>query len=679
MPCTVIVTLHAPTEKIRSQSIVIERISLAEPTRSLFPVVDEKGLSPHFRTSNQPLWTNQHGTIPASIDLTSGNVVYIDVTIRAHPWIHLLVAKISGAPNFFSGNVDIEGNRDSSSIVNTEGIDLATYRCSMKFPVPNTHATISPWGFAKEISWWIVFPMNKGKVTFSARVNPSATVIELYAVSPWLHPSLVKEGIPLQLLRFALLQILDLPQFPTDFAAYITGRVYKDTGFIYDTFHGSPSYMNNDGQFNLHMWLRDFAILHNGMSDAAKYCDYKKFPPTVNCYDQAGILAFCIGLGFPDEKSSKQLFRAYMVPYGFITPTHLVGWPDFETNNPFFRGQKRAASLPPDDENRDPFGNHMFLLYRNKALDACAGPHRGDETLADYIKNAIDLRHKSRTYDSSHDFIVRPDGCAGDVRVRPVLALHDKMDTTIDPIGHVRRIYGQFLIRKTTEANTNHFYIPLDELPDYLQSHLPSPTFTQASGIFKDISKTDYVIVPDPNGVRYGGFLTYSMNYTFNGDGYPVDIDWHVCLSTGAALQVLAQVTSNSTSLTRFKEVLVNGQSFYCTPRSEDRFAMTAFSYGPHTVVLDSHIGTDGLIPIAQSVLAFIKSNEGKDTTNDAFLKQNDDPEKMIPNTSVILKQGEVYTWTTKVRLYFVAHTLLVRPLTGMTISLISGHRFHEV
>ena len=37
---------------------------------------------------------------------------------------------------------------------------------------------------------------------------------------------------------------------------------------------------------------------------------------------------------------------------------------------------------------------------------------------------------------------------------------------------------------------------------------------------------------------------------------------------------------------------------------------MTALSYGPHTVVLDSYIGSDVLIPITQNVLAFIKSNE---------------------------------------------------------------------
>lgn len=83
----------------------------------------------------------------------------------------------------------------------------------------------------------------------------NSTPIELYGVSPWLHPSLVREGVPVQLLRFALLPILDLPLFPSDFVDYITCRVHKDTGFIYDTYNGSSSYMDGNNCFNLHMWL----------------------------------------------------------------------------------------------------------------------------------------------------------------------------------------------------------------------------------------------------------------------------------------------------------------------------------------------------------------------------------------------------------------------------------------
>lgn len=656
--------LRLPKDKGTAQRINIERISLAEPSSSPFPVINEMGLSPHFRTSNQLLWSATSGTTPASVSLTSGKIAHLDVAIRAHPWAHLLMEEVRGECKFGNNTVVLQGK--AFPAVKAEGIDLVTYRISMELPVPDIYASISPWGLSKDITWKMTVALTR---TGGTVLKPQPTPIELYAVSPWLHPSLVREGIPVQLLRFALLPILDLPQFPTDFVDYITTRIHKDTGFIYDTYHGSASYMNSDGHFNLHLWLRDYNILHVGASEIAKYHDYKQFPPTVNCYDQAGILAICVGLGFPDELSSKQLFRAFMDPYGYIQSTHLVGWPDYETNSPFFNAQKYAASIEPaDNESRTHFGNHMFVLYRNKVLDACAGPHRGNETLPEYIKNAIDLHHNAKTYHNKN-LILRPDGSTGDVKIRSVLADH-----AMDPIQRVTHIYQHFLIGKTAEADKKHFYIPLDKLTDYLEAHLPSSAFTSASGAFKTMSNMDSAIVPESNGVRYGGLLTYSMSYVFNGRAYPVDIDWHVCLSSKDALKTLARVSSNSTAHTNgFKEQVFNGQSFYSTPRSEDLLARTIFSYGPHAIVLDSPIGTSGLIPIAQSVLVFIKSNEGNDTTNSAFLSQEEDLDK-APHEFLKLKQGEVFTWETKVLLSLRLDKLLFKSLTVVAAS---GSQFY--
>lgn len=334
-----------------------------------------------------------------------------------------------------------------------------------------------------------------------------------------------------------------------------------------------------------------------------------------------------------------------MAPYGYILPTHLVGWPDDLTNSPFFGGQKGAAMITPaKNGKRAHFGNHMFVLYREKVLDACAGPHGGHETLQEYLKNSIDYQnHNAETYDRQKNLVFRPDGYAGDVKIQPVLSLHDPMN----PIKRVGQIYHYFLIGKTALEDKTHFYIPLDELAEYLKSHLPSTAFTNASGALKEISNIDSAITPESNGVRYGGFLTFSMNYVFKGVAYPVDIDWHVCLTSTEALNVLGRVSNNSTAFTYgFKEEKIDGQSFFSTPQSEDGLARTVFAYGPHAVVLDSPIGTSGLIPIAQTVLAYMKSNERKDTSN-AFLEQNNDPRE--PKYFVRLNQGEIYTWITEV------------------------------
>ena len=102
-----------------------------------------------------------------------------------------------------------------------------------------------------------------------------------------------------------------------------------------------------------------------------------------------------------------------MQPYGYIKNTQLVGWG--ECDNPFFAGdQSEQIFKPRQGAQREPFKNHAFISVGPKpsnypstspsgdsaenqnvddlrrTLDACAGPHTGSETRAEYEDKAID-------------------------------------------------------------------------------------------------------------------------------------------------------------------------------------------------------------------------------------------------------------------------------------------------
>jgi hypothetical protein len=106
----------------------------------------------------------------------------------------------------------------------------------------------------------------------------------------------------------------------------------------------------------------------------------------VNCYDQAAALQALTGvLGI-------KAIWILAEPYGFIKTSKLVGVG--ACNNPFYDLKKGPGPITASDHpDRQPFGNHAFVQLFNKLggiLDSCAGPHKGNETIVQYIANTVD-------------------------------------------------------------------------------------------------------------------------------------------------------------------------------------------------------------------------------------------------------------------------------------------------
>jgi hypothetical protein len=78
----------------------------------------------------------------------------------------------------------------------------------------------------------------------------------------------------------------------------------------------------------------------------------------------------------------------FLRPFGFIQGTNLIGVG--LCNNPFFEANQSDRFTQPHDPKRTHFGNHAFCRLGSQGLDACAGPHTGTETEAEYVKASID-------------------------------------------------------------------------------------------------------------------------------------------------------------------------------------------------------------------------------------------------------------------------------------------------
>lgn len=155
---------------------------------------------------------------------------------------------------------------------------------------------------------------------------------------------------------------------PAEVVKMITQYCFSGHGLKYDTSFGAPGFGSGGYGGSMELW---------------NYIDPNKLKinKIVNCYDQAAgvqVLAGAMGI---------VVTWIFMQPFGYIKQTTLVG--GTVCNNPFFTGAMNPALVARDDPARTDFVNHAFVEL-GKIFDACAGPHLGTESRAEYVANSID-------------------------------------------------------------------------------------------------------------------------------------------------------------------------------------------------------------------------------------------------------------------------------------------------
>jgi hypothetical protein len=172
-----------------------------------------------------------------------------------------------------------------------------------------------------------------------------------------------KRGVWVEVLR-----LLDVECFGLKNQGWIIQRIinycHSGTGLRYDSYLSASYYglIGSGGAFNLNAYL-------------------VKTYPFCNCFDQAGALQTLLGaMGI-------EVIWVFMDPYGYLRETNLVG--RGRCNNPIFLGRQLPELYPVNLPDRSGFGSHAFCIWEKEkfeiVLDACAGPHFGDNVKKSFI------------------------------------------------------------------------------------------------------------------------------------------------------------------------------------------------------------------------------------------------------------------------------------------------------
>lgn len=323
--------------------------------------------------ANRAVNATDAGEFPAAFPLDDPESSGLDVTVwfpdgdtQGDYTLTLLYHKNTV---LFSGNAqpaDQEGNNKK----NTRSFTLA--------------AQYRPQGYAKvrgrDLSWRLVG--GKTGETLQQPTHP----FELY----WLYQDsgdLFQRGVPVEMLRdfTCHLEGEGLPDqdtggsppghSPEKVMAEVVKWVFNRVPPRYDILHGSPHFARVCGRLEFSLSLAEYL---SAPDDPGQLC---------NCYDMANIVqAFLILLGIRDVK------YVFMEPYGYLKEAQLIG--RGTCNNPFYQRDNSKPVVPEEDPARRPFNNHAYCLTPGgTVLDACAGPHIGTKTVAQYIQNAIDTNY----------------------------------------------------------------------------------------------------------------------------------------------------------------------------------------------------------------------------------------------------------------------------------------------
>lgn len=356
--------------------------------QSTFPVLDEHGFAMHYKLGEQEIWTLYGGGGPAAIKLSHTNSEFLCLTGTFAPSLKGSTIRCTSTWEGFTHGL--------VTPTTSHEFELTLQDSTFKTYVPVSGNKV-PWGY-------------NGRVTWEFRLGDSIvaqhdTIFELYAVSPWCHEFLARDGIQLDLLRFFVLPTRGDGWYVEQFAPHVVTQVHWHSGFIYNTLNGSERYTidTTPRRFALTRWLKD--LRRN------KKAVYKS---TLNCVDLAQIVGIAVSLGFQDAKDANALEWCSMMPMGFIKETHLIGWASV-TNSPFV--DANGDFKPLVDENdvlRQHFKSHWFIRWHSMILDATCGPEVGTKNIDQYLESAIDPCYNQKSHLDSEDKPVRLTGTIKD-------------------------------------------------------------------------------------------------------------------------------------------------------------------------------------------------------------------------------------------------------------------------
>ncbi|KAJ6262448.1 hypothetical protein Dda_3256 [Drechslerella dactyloides] len=483
--------------------------------QAIVPAVDERGCAPDFNIYENKLWdASDKNAVPPRNRVLIANALNDNVVLRVRldgrESVEETANREAARANERGSAADVVARKgygivlrafaetDRSprrEIASTNYIPSAAVspqlRYTFEFSNLNLKQMVSPyrargepWAFVGRISFELIILSPSYDQTFLILDSGAMYPIELYAICPAMPNFLKFEGIPINLLRFAL-----GPQNKragndgdTPYLTAITNRVFN-SGFRYERNGGWYAYTSGAGStFEVNKFLKIWNVVNGTASEETKALynlRFKRQPPTVNCYDQTGILGLCLYFACKDDQDLATLTPYYMEPFGFLHRTPLVGWDKDEhgnivyCNNPFI-GKTDKLEVNPMAPERSKFRNHVFLAFRNLVYDACAGPFIGHGDLKEYVKLSIDSAPHSHptTFYNGDDLVTPPEseytGTADNAYRHKVSNKHGGILGELDSMMREREM--QLSTEVSAKLDSDNFKLDALNVVPYLQT-----------------------------------------------------------------------------------------------------------------------------------------------------------------------------------------------------------------
>lgn len=237
---------------------------------------------------------------------------------------------------------------------------------------------------------WKITSNNQGEY-----FEGNATYLELYWLYDAIDYSIFSKGVPVEILRHvaAVYQsmIVNLKNLPIK-------KALIETVVIWCFYRNPPRYdiYSSCGKSHYVLFVHNLEEINfllydylNSTNDSNALC---------NCYDMAAVLQLYLkAVGIKEVKYCK------ISNFGYLKLTPLIG--RGLCNNPWYDDLKELPVVPEKWQGRKPFSQHVCCCIdcdQNKnsqcgwIIDACVGPHTGNETIKEYLDNVIDKAYPDR-------------------------------------------------------------------------------------------------------------------------------------------------------------------------------------------------------------------------------------------------------------------------------------------
>ncbi|MVT08474.1 hypothetical protein [Chitinophaga tropicalis] len=246
-------------------------------------------------------------------------------------------------------------------------------------------AQASPKAFAQLHNNALHWQLTSGK---DEVIGLGTTWVQLFWIDLANQPAdAFKRGIPVEALEKLYESAPQVHRFPGDEISELVKKANKlyDVGSIvnmifnyvpprYDIWQGAPHFVNlSNGWNNITLYYNAYISAHNNNPSSI-----------LNCYDAAAVLQYNL------QYYGYSVKYCFMQPFGYMRLTNLIG--RGQCNNPFYGATGGPAVISSTSPSRTAFLNHAFVYLPSTGCisDACAGPHIGNETPAQYVNNATD-------------------------------------------------------------------------------------------------------------------------------------------------------------------------------------------------------------------------------------------------------------------------------------------------